>query len=143
MTLHQYDEYSPDHLEEHSKIMDQASASLGMISSESRSFSPDGRGLSCPRRAWLLGPAGSPADFFIGHLKNHSFPFSAASFGVEMLNNIPIVWQSAAFPDKDMVLRAIPKWSFHYSSRATVRYLENPNSESHDVSRGQRELGSV
>jgi glycosyltransferase involved in cell wall biosynthesis len=142
MTLHQDDEYSPDHLQEHSKIMDQASSSLGMISSESRSFSPDGRELSYPRGAWLLGPDASPADIFIGHLKNHSFPFSGASFRVEMLNNIPILWHSNAFPDTELVLRAIPKWSFHYISRATVRYLENPKSVSHALSQGQRELGS-
>jgi len=51
MTRHQDDEYSPDHLEEHLKIMDQASASLGMISSESRSFSSDVKELSYPRGA--------------------------------------------------------------------------------------------
>jgi glycosyltransferase involved in cell wall biosynthesis len=142
MTLHQDDEYSPNHLEEHLKIMNQASSSLGMISSESRSFSPGGKELSYPRGAWLLGPDASAADVFIGHLKNHSFPFSGASFRVEMLNNIPILWHSTAFPDTEMVLRAIPKWSFHYISTATVRYLENPKSESHALSQGQRELGS-
>jgi glycosyltransferase involved in cell wall biosynthesis len=142
MTLHQDDEYSPNHLEEHLKIMNQASASLGMISSESRSFSPGGKELSYPRGAWLLGPDASPADIFIGHLKNHSFPFSGASFRVEMLSSIPILWHSTAFPDTEMVLRAIPRWSFHYISRATVRYLENPKSESHALSQGQRELGS-
>jgi len=48
MTLHQDDEYSPIHLEEHLKIMNQAPPSLGMISSESRSVSPGGKDLSYP-----------------------------------------------------------------------------------------------
>jgi hypothetical protein len=142
MTLHQDDEYLPNHVTEHIKVISRAPEGLGMVSSESRSVTPAGRALTYPRGAWLLGSSPSPADIFIAHLKNHSYPFSGASFRVKMLEEIPIPWHSTAFPDTEIVLRALPSWSFKYINRATVRYLENPISESHSLSSSQRDYGA-
>jgi len=142
MTLHQDDEYLPTHVEEHKKVILTAPVNLGMISSESRSVSPKGKTLSYPRGAWFLASMASPADIFIAHLKNHSYPFSGATFSIKMLQEIPILWHSTAFPDTEMVLKALPKWGFHYIPKSTVRYLENPASESHALNGYQRDLGA-
>jgi len=141
MTLHQDDEYDPQHLESHIENSNGASNSLGMICSEATSVNSEGKRLGYPRGAWFLGPDPTAADIFIAHLKNHSYPFSGASFRTSMLREISIPWHSTAFPDTEIVLRALPSWSFKYLHSATVKYLENLDSESHVLSTEHRDFG--
>jgi len=142
MTLHQDDSYSPDHVLEHIDAIQAADNTLGMISSESTSYTPNGDRLSYPRGAWLLGNTPEPADVFLAHLRSHSYPFSGASFRVDLLNSIQVPWHSTSFPDTEIVLRAAACWSFAYLSRSTVQYLENPTSESHAGNQAQKETGA-
>jgi len=141
MTLHQDDEYDPQHLESHIENSNEASNFLGMICSEAISVNPEGKRLGYPRGAWFLGPDPTAADVFIAHLKNHSYPFSGASFRLSMLRQIQIPWHSTAFPDTEIVLRALPSWNFKYLQSATVKYLENSDSESHALSTEHRDFG--
>ena len=141
MTLHQDDSYSPDHVLGHLDAIQAADNSLGMISSEATSFTPNGDRLSYPRGAWLLGSAPEPADVFLAHLRSHSYPFSGASFRGDLLNSIQVPWHSTSFPDTEIVLRAAACWRFAYLSRSTVQYLENPTSESHALDQSQIEHG--
>lgn len=142
MTLHQDDEYLPGHLESHKAAMKSVPDQTGMISSESQSVTANGRKLSYPRGTWLLGKNPSAADIFIAHLKNHCYPFSGASFRIKMLLEIQVPWHSTAFPDTEIVLRALPRWTFHSIEKSTVRYLENPKSESHLLNREQKDFGA-
>jgi glycosyltransferase involved in cell wall biosynthesis len=141
MTLHQDDEYDPEHLRSHIENSNGASNLLGMICSEATSVNSEGKRLGYPRGAWFLGPDPTAADIFIAHLKNHSYPFSGASFRTSMLREISIPWHSTAFPDTEIVLRALPSWSFKYLHSATVKYLENLDSESHVLSTEHRDFG--
>jgi len=141
MTLHQDDEYDPQHLESHIENSNEASNSLGMICSEAISVNAEGKRLGYPRGAWFLGHDPTAADVFIAHLKNHSYPFSGASFRLAMLKQIQIPWHSTAFPDTEIVLRALPSWSFRYLHSPTVKYLENSDSESHALSSEHRDFG--
>jgi hypothetical protein len=142
MTLHQDDSYSPDHIVRHLDAIRLSKDNLGMISSESISVSPSGKKLSYPRGSWLLGDSPEPADVFIANLRSHSYPFSGASFRVDLLNSIQVPWHSTSFPDTEIVLRAAASWKSLHLARSTVQYLENPKSESHSLNQAQKETGS-
>jgi len=128
-------------LESHIENSNEASNFLGMSCFEAISVNIEGKRLGYPCGAWFLGPDPRAADIFIAHLKNHSYPFSGASFRTSMLREISIPWHSTAFPDAEIVLRALPFWSFKYLQSATVKYLENPDSESHALSTEHRDFG--
>jgi hypothetical protein len=60
-----------------------------------------------------------------------------------MLREIPIPWHSTAFPDTEIVLKMLPKWTGTVSAASIVEYLENPISESHSITDSDRNLGAT
>ncbi len=141
-TLHQDDEYSPDHVQNHRRVIRGASSSLGMICSESSSVAPNGRGLGFPRAHWLLENKRDPVTVFLGHLRNHAYPFSGATFSKDVLKQFPIPWHSTAFPDTEIVMKMAVDYQVAFAKGVTVKYLENPGSESHSLSEQHRDFGA-
>jgi hypothetical protein len=141
-TLHQDDEYSPEHVQNHRLLLKDANPNLGMICSEAISISPDGARLGFPRAHWLLENISDPITVFLAHLRNHVFPFSGATFSKNVLLDFPIPWHSTAFPDTEIVMKLALQYRVEFASGVTVRYLENPNSESHSLSALHRDFGS-
>lgn len=141
-TLHQDDEYRSDHCQLHRLTAESAAKDLGVISSEATSWNiTNGSEIPYPRLAWLMPDTIDEAASFLMTLQNHFLPFSGASFRTQMLRQIPIAWHNAAFPDSELILKAIPRWKFRYLREPTVRYFENPDSESHSIRSSERELG--
>lgn len=140
-TLHQDDWYSPDHVKRHIEVAENAEASLGMICSEAVSESVDGKEIAFPRGNWFLSPANDPVETFLAHLRNHLFPFSGATFRSSILEEYQIPWHSTAFPDTELVMKFAPKYQVKFAPGRTVRYLENPSSESHTLGPLQRDYG--
>jgi len=141
-TLHQDDEYRSDHCQLHRLTAESAAKDLGVICSEATSWDmTNGSEIPYPRLSWLMPDNVDEAATFLMTLQNHFLPFSGASFRTQMLRQIPITWHNAAFPDSELILKAIPSWKFTYLREPTVRYFENPDSESHSIRSSERELG--
>jgi hypothetical protein len=60
-----------------------------------------------------------------------------------MLEEISIPWHSTAFPDTEIVLKMLPKWTGLVTSASIVKYLENPISESHSIQESEKNLGAT
>jgi hypothetical protein len=141
-TLHQDDEYSPEHVQNHRQRISVATPDLGMICSEAISVSPNGRRIGYPRAHWLLETRPDPLTVFLAHLKNHAYPFSGATFLKKALLEFPIPWHSTSFPDTEIVMKLAVDYQVEFAEGVTVKYLENPNSESHSLTPEHRDFGS-
>jgi hypothetical protein len=142
-TFHQDDIYPETHLLEHGKLTKSCGKDVAIISSEQESFAPDGARLGYPRASWLLGQAPNQKDIFLANLRHHTLAFSGATFRIEMLKDISIPWHSTAFPDTEIVLKMLPKWTGIVTSASIVKYLENPISESHSIPDSEKNLGAT
>ncbi len=141
-TLHQDDVYSPDHVQRHIALAKQNDASVGMICTEAVSEDLDGKEIPLPRGNWFLGPNSDPVDVFLSHLRNHVYPFSGATFRKSLLFDYPIPWYSTAFPDTELVMKTSSRYRVVFAAGTTVRYLENPESESHSLAPYHRDFGA-
>lgn len=141
-TLHQDDSYSHDHVTRHKRVIEKSAVDLGMICSESRSITPQGERINFPRGHWFLEGAWDPVKVFLAHLKNHSFPFSGATFSRQLLLGFPIPWYSTAFPDTELVMKMVMDYRVEFAAGISVDYLENPESESHSLDESHRDFGA-
>jgi hypothetical protein len=140
-TLHQDDLYSSEHVQVHMKISKDAGPRLGMVCTEPVSETFDGKEIALPRGNWFLNSTDDSVEFFLAHLRNHIFPFSGATFRTAVLKNYHVPWHSTAFPDTELVMKMAPDYSVVFAPGTTVRYFENPYSESHSLSASQRDFG--
>jgi hypothetical protein len=129
-------------VQNHRKVISESDANLGMICSEAISINPDGERLGYPRAQWLLEGRSDPATVFFAHLRNHAYPFSGATFSKDVLLDFPIPWHSTAFPDTEIVMTMAIDYRTLFSSDITVKYLENPSSESHSLAPQHRDFGA-
>ena len=141
-TLHQDDQYSPEHVQNHRKVIDKSETDIGMVCSEAISITSEGEIMGYPRAHWLLENHSDPVTVFLAHLRNHAYPFSGATFSKEVLLNFPIPWHSTAFPDTEIVMKMAVDYGTAFASGVTVKYLENPNSESHSLAPQHRDFGA-
>ena len=141
-TLHQDDTYSASHLAGHTKILVDAPENLGMLASEAMSVNTQGKTVPYPRASWLLAQDADPVTIFLAHLKQHVFPFSGATFSKQALLDFPIPWHSTAFPDTELIMKMVADYRILLAPGVTVKYLENPHSESHSINHKQRDLGA-
>lgn len=141
-TLHQDDVYDPDHIMRHQTLYKTLGPDVGMVSTEARSVDQSGRTIPFPRAKWLLDSDADPVALFLANLKQHVFPFSGASFRREVLDRYPVPWHSTAFPDTELVMKMIADYRIVWSTGSTVKYLENPSSESHSLDVRQRDYGA-
>lgn len=141
-TLHQDDVYQSGHIQAHRYVLQNASPNLGMVFSEARSVDANGRMIPFPRAHWLLGVKSDPIKVFLAHLRHHVYPFSGATFAMEVLKRYPIPYGSTAFPDTELIMKMIVDFEVTQAQGVTVDYLENPISESHVLDSRGRDLGS-
>jgi glycosyltransferase involved in cell wall biosynthesis len=141
-TLHQDDQYAPQHVQHHRGILTNATSDLGMICSEALSITTEGKRIGYPRAHWLLENNPDSVTVFLAHLRNHAYPFSGATFSKEVLSNFPIPWHSTSFPDTEIVMKMAVDYRVEFADGVTVKYLENPNSESHSLTPVHRDFGA-
>ena len=141
-TLHQDDSYSHDHVQLHVEQVAASTQDLGMICSEAASVEENGRKIPYPRAHWLLEGEPDPKTVFLAHLRNHSYPFSGATFRKRMLEDFSVPWHSTAFPDTELVMKACVRYKASFTKGVSVEYLENPISESHRLDSSQRDFGA-
>ena len=140
-TLHQDDEYKSEHLTRHFQVIESSNNKLGLVCSEATSVDSKGWQLGYPRVNWL--PIGEDlASLYLANLRMHLYPFSGATFAVEVLTEFPVPWGENAFPDTEIILKMLPKYDIKFAQGNTVRYLEHTASESHSLSASERMSGT-
>jgi hypothetical protein len=139
--LHQDDIYASNHLQNHKEILLKSPKGIGLICTEPISYAIDGKRIFFPRGNWLVGENANALTVFLGHLRNHFYPFSGATILKEVLERFPLPIPSQAFPDTELVMKMCPFYSATFSDFGTVSYLENPDSESHSLEKMEREIG--
>jgi hypothetical protein len=94
-----------------------------------------------PRASWFL-PDTEPATMFLSNLRLHNVPYPAAAFRTDKFLEYAVPWESTAFPDTEWVLKVASVGRFMFIERETMRYRENPSSESHSISSAEKNLGA-
>lgn len=143
LTFHQDDFYLANHASTLCQAIESASADTICISTEMGRLSPDGlKSPTPPRASWFL-PDTTPETMFLTNLRLHNVPFPAAAFRTNKFFEIETPWHSTAFPDTEWVLLAASQGTFKFIPDETMRYRENPNSESHAIDRAEKYLGAM
>lgn len=141
ITLHQDDFYLPNHVSTLQSAISEAGEKHLAFSTEMGSMDANGvETTSPPRASWLLGDS-LPATMFLSNLRLHNFPFPASAFRVTSLETGSGPWHSNVFPDSEMVLNWAALGHLVHIPKITMRYRENPLSESHSVSTSEKQLG--
>lgn len=143
ITMHQDDFYKPNHVEILFNAIEQADEETICITTEMASLDSAGHQRpSPPRASWFL-PDVDPATIFISNLRLHNVPFPAAAFRSKVFFQQAVPWESTAFPDTEWVLRAAGLGKFQFIEIETMRYRENPSSESHSIQSEEKVFGAA
>lgn len=143
LTFHQDDYYLANHTSTLCEAIGSSSADTICISTEMGRLSPEGhKSPTPPRASWFL-PDTSPGTIFLTNLRLHNVPFPAAAFRTNKFFEIETPWHSTSFPDTEWVLLSANRGTFRFLKDETMRYRENPNSESHALDRAEKFLGST
>jgi glycosyltransferase involved in cell wall biosynthesis len=130
-TLHQDDQYLPNHLETHLKSIDESVPEVVSMSTDLGSLGSDGRRIPVPPRANWFIQGKSQEDQFIAIVGEQVIPFPALSIRTSQVDPDLVPWHTAAFSDSEQTLLSLTSGKHKFIEKETVLYRENPNSESH------------
>jgi glycosyltransferase involved in cell wall biosynthesis len=143
ITMHQDDFYKPNHVETLFNAINNADEETICITTEMASLDSAGHPRpSPPRASWFL-PDEDPATIFTSNLRLHNVPYPAAAFRSSVFFQQAVPWESTAFPDTEWVLRAASLGKFQFIEIETMRYRENPTSESHSIKSDEKVFGAA
>jgi hypothetical protein len=80
---------------------------------------------------------------FLSNLRLHNVPYPSAAFKLDKFLEHAVPWESTSFPDTEWVLKAASVGKFVFVNQETMRYRENPNSESHSITSAEKSLGAA
>jgi glycosyltransferase involved in cell wall biosynthesis len=141
--LHQDDFYSPSHLQTLYNEIKQAPIEVVAICSGMGSMDDKGNAIpSPPRSAWLVTDNSAPSSFLM-NLRFQTFSWPSSAFRTKELAQCFKYWHSPSFSDTETTLRLCAFGEFRYLTQVTMRYRENPESESHGVNPVERLIGAA
>jgi len=131
--MHQDDFYYPNHLQ---TLVNQTKKSTHKTVSISTSMgSMDNAGSRTPskfRAGWLLQNE-SRETIFLANLRTHCVPWPSTIFRTKNYEAVLPSWHNTSFSDTEMILKLICAGEVKFVPIETMRYRENPLSESHSV----------
>jgi glycosyltransferase involved in cell wall biosynthesis len=140
--MHQDDFYLPNHIEVLINAIQGASPNtVGVCTSMG---SMDNEGLiepSSPRALWLIEDT-SQINSFLVNLRVQAFSFPAAAVKTNSFLESFAHWHSPSFSDTETTLNLTTRGVLEYVKKETVKYRENPNSESHVVNSFESAVGT-
>jgi hypothetical protein len=139
--FHQDDHYEDFHLETIFERSKNVSHEVVSIFSDMGRISNTGQKIASPPRAAWFVPSPDPPTQFLCNLRLHFVPFPSAFFRTHVLSKCLPPWHSTAFPDTEMILKMSAYGKFDGIRRITMRYQENPKSESHSIENAEKKLG--
>jgi hypothetical protein len=130
-SVHQDDQYLPNHIAIHLQEIKKCSDDIISLSTDLGSLGPDGKKQPVPPRASWFIETKTNFDQFLATVSEQVIPFPARSVRTSFVELDQVPWHTAAFSDSEETLRALMIGKHEFIRKQTVLYNENPNSESH------------
>jgi glycosyltransferase involved in cell wall biosynthesis len=142
-TLHQDDFYFAEHLEKIVAIIRSSSNDVVAVCTGMASMDVKSQRIPTPPRAsWLVDDYSAPNSFLI-NLRTQTLSFPTAAFRTKEFSQCFRFWHSPTFVDTEITLMLCGHGEFRYVLEETMRYRENPQSESHVVNSVESLLGTA
>ena len=139
--MHQDDFYLPNHFEVLINTIQSASPTTVGVCTAMASMDNNGSTQPTPPRAlWLIDDS-SQVNSFLINLRLQAFSFPSAAVKVDAFLESFAHWHSPSFSDTETTLNLITRGELKYVKKETIKYRENPNSESHVVNSFESTLG--
>jgi glycosyltransferase involved in cell wall biosynthesis len=143
LPIHQDDYYYKNHILTHFRQIDKAKKSTVAISTDMASMRNNGRkSVSLPRASWFPVGDDSPSRF-IQNLISISVPQPSTSFKTDEFFACLGPWHDWSFSDVELTLKLIAKGEFVQVKKQTMRYRENPVSQSHSITDLERKWSAA
>jgi hypothetical protein len=140
--MHQDDFYLPNHIEVLTDAIQGASPNTVGICTAMGSMDNNGSTQPSPPRAlWLIDDS-SQANSFLINLRLQAFSFPTAAVKTQDFLESFAHWHSPSFSDSETTLNLITRGELKYVKKETIKYRENPNSESHVVNSFESTIGA-
>jgi hypothetical protein len=139
--MHQDDFYLPNHIEVLSTAIQSASPNVVGVCTAMGSMDNNGSPRPTPPRAsWLIEDT-SQVNSFLINLRLQAFSFPTSAVKVDTFLESFAHWHSPSFSDGETTLNLITRGELIYIKKETIKYRENPNSESHVVNSFESSIG--
>jgi glycosyltransferase involved in cell wall biosynthesis len=96
---------------------------------------------SRPRAAWLIDDE-SQINSFLVNLRLQAFSFPTAAVRTNVFSDSFAQWHSPSFSDTETTLNLVTRGKLRYLKVETMRYRENPESESHVINSLESTIGA-
>jgi glycosyltransferase involved in cell wall biosynthesis len=142
-TLHQDDFYFAGHLERLMATIEGSPNDVVAVCTGMASMDEKAKEIpSPPRASWLVNDNSAPSSFLI-NLRTQTLSFPSAAFKTDAFSCCFQYWHSPTFSDTETTLLLCGHGEFRYIPDETMRYRENPISESHVVNSMEALLGAT
>lgn len=140
--MHQDDHYLPNHFATLLSEIDVSAGNIVGICTSMGSMNNDGLPRETPPRAsWLIDDE-SQTNSFLVNLRLQAFSFPTAAVRTDIFLDSFAHWHSPSFSDTETTLNLITRGELKYLKKETIKYRENPNSESHVVNSFESTVGA-
>jgi hypothetical protein len=95
-----------------------------------------------PRASWLVDDYSTPDSFLI-NLRTQTLSFPTTAFKTKEFSRCFRFWHSPTFSDTETTVLLCGHGEFRYNPQETMRYRENPQSESHIINSVEALLGAT
>jgi len=130
-SMHQDDFYFEGHLEKLVTTIQNSSDDVVAVCTGMASMNDEAKEIpSPPRASWLINDHSAPSSFLI-NLRTQTLSFPSAAFKTDAFSKCFRYWHSPTFLDTETTLMLCGHGEFRYVCEETMRYRENPQSESH------------
>ena len=140
--MHQDDFYLPNHVETLIEEIQGANQNTVGICTAMGSMNNDGSPKPTPPRAsWLINDS-SRANSFLVNVRLQAFSFPTAAVKTQTFIESYAHWHSPSFSDTETTLNLLTRGELKYVKKETIKYRENPNSESHVINSFESTVGA-
>jgi glycosyltransferase involved in cell wall biosynthesis len=141
--IHQDDYYFTGHIEKLNETIQSSSEDVVAVCTGMASMDENSDSLPTPPRAsWLVDDYSTPHSFLI-NLRTQTLSFPTTAFRTKEFLQCFRFWHSPTFSDTETTLLLCGHGEFRYISQETMRYRENPQSESHVINSVEALLGAT
>jgi glycosyltransferase involved in cell wall biosynthesis len=142
-TIHQDDDYFTEHIEKLVEIIQSSPDDVVAVCTGMASMDENSHSLPTPPRAsWLVDDYSAPQSFLI-NLRTQTLSFPTTAFRTKEFSQCFRFWHSPTFSDTETTLLLCGYGEFRYIPQETMRYRENPKSESHVINSVEALLGAT
>jgi glycosyltransferase involved in cell wall biosynthesis len=140
--MHQDDFYLPVHIEVLTEAIKGGSPNTVGVCTAMGSMDNNGVTRPSPPRAQWLIEDSSQVNSFLINLRLQAFSFPTAAVKTNAFIESFAHWHSPSFSDTETTLNLITRGELKYVKKETIKYRENPDSESHVVNSFESTIGA-